>query len=94
MSYQSTLLSTLIPIRYAATVETLADAAASKLPMLIIRGVSVNRLFAVDQRPAAKEIAPRIETFKRRGKYPKDVLDRYASSRSYPAWFISHNTHS
>ena len=76
MSYKSTLLSTLIPIRYEKTVDTIYDAAALKdIPMLQVRGTSPVKLLQFDPRPEVREIAEtRLELFDRRGPYPRDPV--------------------
>ena len=75
-SYKSLLLSTLIPIRYDRAIESVADAADSGLPLLQIAGTAPVKLVKLDRRPGASEIASRMETFIRQGKYPTTVRER------------------
>ena len=56
MAYKSTLLSTLIPIRYESTIETLADLQKSELPFWVARSTAMHHAIATDKRPIMKQI--------------------------------------
>ena len=56
MSYKSTLLSTLVTIRYNEPIDTLAELDKSGLPLLIIRGSANFGAFQSDSRPEIKKI--------------------------------------
>ena len=61
MAYKSTLLSTLIPIRYEKTLETLDDLDKSGLGLLIAGGTVAQWLAASDPRPSMRRIYNRSE---------------------------------
>ena len=56
MGYKTTLLSSLIQIRYGSTIDTLEDMAKSGLPLLIPSHTTLHKLIASDPRPLMKEI--------------------------------------
>ena len=56
LGYKSTLLSTLIPIRYESTIDTLQDMAESGLPFTIPRATTFQKLIATDPRPSVMSI--------------------------------------
>ena len=59
MGYKSTLLSTLIPIRYESTINTLEEIAKSGLSLTVPRHTAFHKLIASDPRPLMKEIYKR-----------------------------------
>ena len=59
LGYTSTLLSTLIPIRYEGTIDTLQDMAESGLPFTIPHSTSLHKLLATDPRPTMMKIYKR-----------------------------------
>ena len=56
MGYKCTLPSTLIPVRYEGTINTLSDLDRSGLPLLIPRSTAQYKAFANDKRPIMKRI--------------------------------------
>ena len=56
MGYKSTLLSTLIPIRYESKIDTLADLKESGLPLTIPTSTAIYEAIESDQRPIMKQI--------------------------------------
>ena len=63
MAYKSTLLSSLVTIRYNKPIDTLADLDSSGLPLLLVKGSKNQRLFENDQRPIMKQIYNRSIVF-------------------------------
>ena len=61
MAYKSTLLSTLIPIRYEKTLDTIDDLDKSGLGLMIPGGNVMEWLLATDPRPAMRRINARRE---------------------------------
>ena len=59
MGYKSALLSTLVPIRYESSIDTIEDLAKSGLPLLIPSATTVNKLIANDPRRSMKKIYDR-----------------------------------
>ena len=59
MSYKSTLLSTLVTIRYEKTIETVFDLDTSRLPLLLTEGTTTAKLMELDQRAVIKRIYSR-----------------------------------
>ena len=59
MGYKSTLLSTLIPIRYESTIDTDADLEESGLPLTIPESTAIQDAIANDTRPIMKQIYKR-----------------------------------
>ena len=56
LGYKSTLLSTLIPIRYQSTIDSLEDMAQSGLPMTVPRATTLHKLIATDPRTHMRKI--------------------------------------
>lgn len=56
MGYKSTLLSTLIPIRYESTIDTDIDLEESGLPLTIPLSTAIHAAIESDQRPIRKKI--------------------------------------
>ena len=56
LGYRSTLLSTLVPIRYEDTIDSLHDLNKSRLPLLIPKDTAFHKLVAIDTRPIVKQI--------------------------------------
>ena len=63
-AYKSTLLSTLVTIRYNKPIDTLADLDRSGLPLLLVEGSDVQEAFKNDQRDVMKRIYSRSILFK------------------------------
>ena len=63
MAYKSTLLSSLVTIRYNKPIDTLADVESSGLPLLLAKGYRNHKLFENDQRPIMKQIYSRSILF-------------------------------
>ena len=59
LGYKSTLLSTLIPIRYENTIDSLTDMANSGLALTVPRATTLHKLISTDPRPSMKEIYER-----------------------------------
>ena len=57
------LLSSLIPIRYETTIDTLEDMEDSGLPILIMKNTAVHKLIASDPRDAMKQVYKRSMLF-------------------------------
>ena len=56
MGYKSTLLSTLVPIHYESTIDTLSDLHQSGLPLFIAKDTILHHSFAKDPRQIMKLI--------------------------------------
>ena len=63
MAYKSTLLSTLITIRYNMPIDTLADFDSSGLPMVVAKGTAIHSLLKSDPRAVMKQIYNRTIVF-------------------------------
>ena len=61
--YKSTLLSTLVTIRYAKPIDTFADLDKSGLPLAIVAGTIYQQAFENDQREMMKRIYSRSILF-------------------------------
>ena len=75
MAYKSTLLSSLIPIRYENTINSINDLDNSGLPLLIPKGGANEDIFSSDQRPIMRRIFNRIIFYTYKGGIPQWVLD-------------------
>ena len=64
MAYKSTLLSSLIQIRYESPIDTLSDLDNSGLHILIPGGSPVDKAFATDPRDIMQNIFNRRQFFK------------------------------
>ena len=77
LGYKSTLLSTLIPIRYESTIDTLLDMAESGLPLTIPRATTFQKLIATDPRPSMMRIyMKRKETQLVKNSTTQEKLDK------------------
>ena len=76
MAYKSTLLSTLIPIRYEKTLDTIDDLDKSGLGLIIYGGTVLEWLAASDPRPAMRRINARREVVPFNGTFRKEDDDR------------------
>ena len=56
MAYKSVLLSTLIPIRYSKTIDSLDDLDKTGFPLIMARGISVHSMLMIDPRPVAQRV--------------------------------------
>ena len=74
--YKSTLFSTLVPIFYEDTLETLADVANSDLPLLVPKNTAPHWLIGTDPRPAAKKILAKTIVYPFNGTAPDWVYKR------------------
>ena len=79
--YKSTLLSTLIPIYYEGTVETLIDVSNSDLPLTVPKNTAVHWLIGTDPRSAAKPIRGKLVLFPFNGLPPPWVNKRLFYAR-------------
>ena len=70
MGYKSTLLSTLIPVRYERTINTLYDLDQSGLPLAIPKATAMHHVIANDQRHIMKRI------------YKNSIIYVYAGTKS------------
>ena len=61
--YKSTLLSTLVTIRYTKPIDTLADLDRSGLPLVMAAGLAEQQAFENDQREMMKRIYSRSIVF-------------------------------
>ena len=59
LGYKSTLLSTLIPIRYEHTIDTIKDMAESGLPFTVPHATTFHKLIATDPRTHMRNIYKR-----------------------------------
>ena len=78
LAYKSMLLSSLIPIRYETTIDTLEDMDDSGLPILIMKNTAVHKLIASDPRDAMKQV------YKRSILYPVSPTE----PRGVPGWVM------
>ena len=74
--YKSTLLSTLIPIHYESTIDTLTDVSNSDLPLTAPKNTAVQWLIVTDPRSAAKQIRGKTIFFPFTGIPPPWVNER------------------
>ena len=74
MAYKSTLLSSLIQIRYETPIDTLSDLEKSGLQVLIADGSPLVEAFLTDPRESMKKISNRINTYTYNGKVPPYVI--------------------
>ena len=72
LAYKSTLLSTLIPIRYEKTLDAIEDLDKSGLRVLIPAGTVIEWLAASDPRPSMKRIFKRGDIIPYNGTIPKE----------------------
>ena len=70
MAYKSTLLSSLIKIRYETPIVTLSDLEKSGLPVLMTEGSPVVEVLATDPRESIKNIFNRRIIFPFNGTIP------------------------
>ena len=63
LAYKSNLLSSLIPIRYESTIDTLQDLEQSGLPLLILNSTTALKLVASDPREDMKQVYKRSILF-------------------------------
>ena len=56
MAYKKSLLSSLIPIRYEDTIDSINDLDNSSLPLMIWKGSATEKYFASNSRPMMKRI--------------------------------------
>ena len=75
--YKSTLLSTLIPIYYESTIDTLIEVASSELPLTVPNNTAPHWIVRTDPRSEVKQIRGKIELFPFDGRPPPWVNKRY-----------------
>ncbi len=61
VAYKSTLLSTLIPIRYEPAFETMTDVDAAGVPCILPRGTAIFGLFKRDPKAVVQRVFARSE---------------------------------
>ena len=76
-AYLSTLLATLVVIKYDETIDTIAQMDKSGLPFLLPEATAPHKLVATDPRPAMRRI------FQRSLTYPLDQ-----GARAAPKWAL------
>ena len=78
MAYKSTLLSSLIPVRYEAAIDTLEDMEQSGRPLLIMRSTTLHKLIVNDPREAMMRA------------YERSILFQYSSMEKWgvPGWVM------
>ena len=59
LAYESTLLSSLVPIRYEDTIDGIFDLDHSGLPLMIWNGSSLHQSISMDSRPIMRRIIKR-----------------------------------
>ena len=82
LGYRSTLLSTLVPIRYEETIDTVYDLDKSRLSLLIPKDTAFHELVATDTRPIVRRIYERSTLVPFNGTIPKWVFDRHGTHRN------------
>ena len=83
MAYKSTLLSTLIPIRYEKQIDTIQDLDQSGLPFLIPSGTVLQWLAGTDPRPPMQNIFKRHELVPFDGNIREEDEARYVYKFSW-----------
>ena len=79
MAYKSTLLSSLIPIQYETTIDTLEDVERSGLPVLVPENAAPRWLMKTDPRPTVQRIWQNNRIlYPFNGTTPSFVVARYA----------------
>ena len=78
MAYKSTLLSSLIPVRYEAAIDTLEDMEQSGRPLLIMRSTMYHKLIANDPREAMMRA------------YERSILYQFSPTERWgvPGWIM------
>ena len=71
MAYKKSLLSSLIPIRYEDTIDSINDLDDSNLPLLIWKGSIIHNHFSSDSRPIMKRVFNRSIFFTVENGIPK-----------------------
>ena len=77
MAYKSTLLATLIPIRYESSIDNLDDMAKSGLSLLVPGATNIHALIASDPRLSMREIYKKSIVFSYSGGILKDQDKKY-----------------
>ena len=79
MAYKSNLLSSLIPIRYEETIDTVEDIEHSGLPLLILQSTATHKLIASDPRDTMKQV------------YNRSILFPWSPSEPWgvPGWVLA-----
>ena len=75
MAYKTTLLSSLIPIRYEDTINSINDLDNSGLPLLLPKGGANEDIFSSDQRPIMRRIFNKVIFYNYEGGIPQWVFD-------------------
>ena len=76
MAFKSTLLSSLLQIRYEETIETINDMANSGLPILLPNNTAPRQMFLSDPRQIMKKISKNSIAYPFNGTVPNQVLDK------------------
>ena len=79
MAYKSNLLSSLIPIRYGKTIDSLEDMEKSDLPLLILQSTATHKLIASDPRDTMKQV------------YNRSILFPWSPTEAWgvPGWVLA-----
>ena len=75
MAYESTLLSSLITIRYEDTIDNYNDLDNSDLPLGVIKGSATFDYISRDPSPIMKRISNRMILYTVKGGIPQWVID-------------------
>ena len=75
MAYETTLLSSLIPIRYEDTIDNFNDLDNSGLPLLVVKGTANQYYISRDPSPIMKRIFNRMILYTVEGGVPHWVID-------------------
>ena len=75
MAYETTLLSSLIPIQYEETIDNFRDLDNSGLPLLVVKGTVIQDYISSDPSPIMKRISNRMILFNVEGGIPQWVID-------------------
>ena len=73
LAYKSTLLSSLVQIRYERPIDTLSDLHDSSLPALIAGSSPFTQAFATDPRKTMQDIFKRSIVYPYNGTVPKEI---------------------
>ena len=76
LGYRSTLLSTLVPIRYEDTIDTVKELDESKLSLLIPKDTAFHKLVATDTRQIVRQIYERSTLVPFNGTIAKWAYER------------------
>ena len=83
LGYKTTLLSSLIPIRYEDTIDNIYDVDKSELPLLMIESTTEVDSMRKDPREVMERMFKRIILFSWAGSIPKWVSKMYKKLSSF-----------